>query len=338
MPQPDIQFALIAEQGILEEQALLLCESIRRFSGRYRNSQISIISPRAGRRPSVETISRVRDMNVEYVEFDINSLVPTHGPSYKVHAAALIERQSNAASIAFLDSDIVIISEPDLDLYDYDSAIRPVDVKGMCTSGDTDEYDPYWRNLTRICDVDYDDIPFITTTVDQSVVKASYNGGFVITRRSAGIFQATEDFFGRAVRSNLRPYAGRNHTIQTGHGIVSDIGAEYWGSSQACLSLAIWGRHRSARLLTPAHNFPMHVEDYVQRYGSEAELIAVHYHHRFENDQTENPLLTGRLNISNECRAWLESRLPIGAARKPHVSKTGFKFSDILPGFLHRRS
>jgi hypothetical protein len=75
--------------------------------------------------------------------------------------------------------------------------------------------------------------------------------------------------------------------------------------------LAIWGRRLSARLLTPEHNFPMHIDHYVDQCRSGEPLIAVHYHHRFQGDQSANPLLTGALNISDECRRWLASRLPL---------------------------
>ena len=35
----------------------------------------------------------------------------------------------------FMDSDTVLLSEPDLELLEAEVAARPVDVKGMCTSG-----------------------------------------------------------------------------------------------------------------------------------------------------------------------------------------------------------
>ena len=306
-----IEFALIAESGMLEAQATLLCESIRRFGGAYRNSPILVVSPRSSRRPSMQTVSALGELGAEYTELEIDSVVPEYGPSFRVHAAALVEKQSTADKIVFLDSDMIFAGEPDLSLGECSASARPVDVKGMCTLGPSDEFDGYWRDLCKVCGVDYDSIPLVITTVDKCMVKASYNGGFVVAKRIAGIFQQTESFFVRSVRADLRPHRNRNFQETTGHGVVKGIGAEFWGSSQACLSLAIWGRNLSVRILPPTHNFPLHAESYVARFGAGEPLVAIHYHHLFGGDQSHNPLLTGRLNVPSVCLDWLRHRLPI---------------------------
>jgi hypothetical protein len=145
----------------------------------------------------------------------------------------------------------------------------------------------------------------------ESLGKASYNGGFVVVRRTAGIFQQTESFFVQSVQAGLRPHRNRNFQEMTGHGVVTGIEAEFWGSSQACLSLAIWGRNLSVRILPPTHNFPLHNEGYVAEFGTQEPLVAIHYHHLFGGDQSHNPLLKGRLNVPSACLDWLARRLPI---------------------------
>src|SRR5258708_27618619 len=111
-----IEIAFIAEAGKLEAQATLLCESIRRFGGAHRNSRILVVSPRSSRRPSTQTVSALRELRAEYMELDINSVAPEYGPSFKVHAAALVEQRSSADEIVFLDSDMIFTGEPDLSL------------------------------------------------------------------------------------------------------------------------------------------------------------------------------------------------------------------------------
>jgi hypothetical protein len=306
-----IEFSLIAEAGTLEAQAVLLCESIRGFAGAHRNSPILVVSPRSSRRPSVQTISALGELDAEYMEIDIDSVAPEYGPSYRVHSAALVEQRSTADKIVFLDSDMIFTGEPDLSLGEFGAGARPVDVKGMCTSGPSDEFDGYWRDLCRVCGVDYASIPLIMTTIDKCIVKASYNGGFVVVRRTAGIFQQTESFFVQSVQAGLRPHRNRNFQETTGHGVVTGIEAEFWGSSQACLSLAIWGRNLSVRILPPTHNFPLHNEGYVAEFGTQEPLVAIHYHHLFGGDQSHNPLLKGRLNVPSACLDWPARRLPI---------------------------
>ena len=93
--------------------------------------------------------------------------------------------------------------------------------------------------------------------------------------------------------------------------MVSGVGAEYWGSAQACLSLAIWGAGLSARLLPPTHNFPIHIPAYLDEGPGLEPVVAIHYHHLFEGDQSGNPVFRGRVNLPPEPLAWLRSQLPL---------------------------
>lgn len=242
-----IVFGMIAEAGPLEAQATLLCESIRQFAGRYSSSRLVVVSPRSDRRPTQTTVRSLEALGVEILFLDIKSAVPEYGTSFRIHASAFLEANCGEERLVFLDSDIIFCGEPSLDLGDADAAARPVDLKGMCTTGAEDVHDAYWQRLCTTCSVDYEKIPYTTTTIDKVRVKANYNGGFVVVRPSASIFQRTEDFFIKSVRSNMRPFADRGLAILTGHGLVTGVGAEYWGSSQACLSLAIWGAASNAR-------------------------------------------------------------------------------------------
>lgn len=49
VPDQSVEFALVAESGVLERQAIILCESIRKFAGKYADSPITVISPRSDR-------------------------------------------------------------------------------------------------------------------------------------------------------------------------------------------------------------------------------------------------------------------------------------------------
>ena len=92
---------------------------------------------------------------------------------------------------------------------------------------------------------------------------------------------------------------------------MSGLGAEYWGSSQACLSLAIWGAGYAARVLPPTHNIPIHQPDYLEFGPTPEPAIAVHYHHLFGGDQADNPMFQGGVNAPAQLLSWLRSELPI---------------------------
>jgi hypothetical protein len=212
--------------------------------------------------------------------------------------------------LACLDSDVFFADEPDLELGSATVAARPVDVKGMCTTGPGDERDAYWRQLAEVCNTPYERLPHVLTTVDRVRVKASYNGGFVVARAEAKVFQRTEEFFVRSARARLRPW-GAGISVRAGHGMVEGEGAQYWGSAQACLSLAAWGEGGSVRELPPTHNFPAHLDVWVSEAGMCRPLVAVHYHHLFETP--EGAMVRHRLNLPKHVKDWLDLRLPLSA-------------------------
>jgi hypothetical protein len=309
----EIGFFMIAEQGILEAQALLLCKSIRRFAGAYQTSSITVVSPRPARRPSLNTIRAFERLGVDYLALDVDSCCPVYGTSFRVHTAALLERRLAQTCLVQLDSDTLFLGQPDFRLAGAAAGARPVDVKGMCTTGPGDPFDAYWRTLCDVCDVDYASLPVVHTTVDRQVVLASYNGGLVCAPRSNGVFQRTEDFFKRLVQADLRPHAGAGVQVKTGTGFVSVGASEYWGSSQAALSLAVVADGRGMHLLPESHNVPLHSFDVLG--PPSVQPVHVHYHWLCSaGELAANPMLDGRLPLPAEMVAWLSEELPLKVA------------------------
>ena len=301
-----VEFVALVEAGELERQTLWLCASIRRFGGRHKDAPITVLSPRASRRPTTQTRVELERLGVEFVGLDLVSPCPDYGPSFRVLACAEYEALAHAEALVALDSDALFLAEPQLDLDGCDAAARPVDLKGMCTTGDDDEHDAYWRALCRVNRVDYSALPFVLTTVDKCLVRASYNGGFVIARRDAGIFRRTADLWLRGVESGLRPWARSGLRVLSGVGAVSETGSEHWGSSQACLSLAIWGHGLSVKTLPESHNFPLtFYEQLAPGRDPATDIVHVHYHHLFAPAQEPNPLLRGRAGFPSAAVEWI---------------------------------
>ena len=63
-----ISLVLCIEANRLEPQGLMLCESIRRFGGRYANAPIVAVSPRPDLALGPEARARLRDLDVTYTE------------------------------------------------------------------------------------------------------------------------------------------------------------------------------------------------------------------------------------------------------------------------------
>jgi hypothetical protein len=305
----DVEFVLVAEAGVLEAQALLLCESIRRFGGRFSSSPITVISPRPARRPASSSVRAYGRLHADYLPIDVDSCCPQYGTSYRVHAAAHAERRIGPAVIVQLDSDTLFLGEPEFALGCYAAAARPVDVKGMCTAGPDDPCDGFWRELCRLAEVAYEEIPQIETSIDRIVIRASYNGGLLVARRECGLFQATENLLKKLVAARLSPWGDNPPTLRTGTGLLGGEGTAYWGTSQAAFSIAAVSGGHAIRILPDPYNIPLHLADRWPL-GYPAGVIHVHYHDLFsEQSIHSNPLLNGRLRIADDALAWLKSHV-----------------------------
>lgn len=256
--QPDVGFVACIERGVIEAQALLLFESIRRYTGSFRDCALYALSPRAGYAISHNSRKKLDDLQVHYIDTILNSDCPAYGSANRVAAAAHIEETRQHKILVILDSDTLFLREPQALLLppDTDVALHPVDVKGMCTTGSQDSFDAYWQALCRCCGVDYEDIPWSETFVDRQRIKASYNGGLVVVRGNLGIMRKWATFFFQSVRQGLRPH--RNPVpFRAGAGWVGPEAGKLWGSNQAALSLAVWNTSRRVQLLPPTYNYPL---------------------------------------------------------------------------------
>jgi hypothetical protein len=233
-----------------------------------------------------------------------------------VAAAAHIEEAFPHEILVILDSDTLFLREPtEIDLApDIDVAVRPVDIKGMSTSGLSDSFDDYWQDLCRGCVVDYDDIPWRESFVDRQRIKANYNGGLVIARGGLGVLRRWADFFFGSIRKGLRPSTNAG-SFRTGSGWIEPAAANLWGSNQAALSLAIWSLTRRVRELPPTYNYPLPQHDRIDAALARTvfpRVVHVHYHWLFAADALPgNPLLQQEGPLSASQKDWLRSMTPI---------------------------
>jgi hypothetical protein len=309
--KPNVGFVACIEGGVLEAQALLLFESIRQYAGRFRDCPIYALSPRSGHSISQSVRHRLDELSVTYIDAILNTECREYGSANRVAAAAYIEEVYPHEILVILDSDTLFLREPDKILLppDVDVAVRPVDIKGMCTDGPADPFDIYWRDLCRCCGVDYELIPWTESFVDHHRIKASYNGGLVIVRGKLGILKQWADFFFASVRLRLTPYV-EDWRLRSGVGWIDSTVSRLWGSNQAALSLAIWNNTRRVQELPPTYNYPLHSHDHIDAATANAvfpHLVHVHYHWLFEEKSARNPLFDSMGPLSQRQHDWLRS-------------------------------
>jgi hypothetical protein len=153
------------------------------------------------------------------------------------------------------------------------------------------------------------------TTISGERVRASYNGGLIVARRSAGILGRWAEIFFGSVRAGLRPYRDTGIDIVASMGAVGRESSEFWGSNQAALALAMWSGGHRVRHFADRYNVPLHLialgGDIDSRWMA-APPAHVHYHAMFAARQHEVALdLLQRLGAGDDRLAWLRTRLPL---------------------------
>jgi len=306
-------FVLCIENNAIREQALLLCRSIRRFAGRHADAQILAYAPRPGLGIDAATRRALADLGVEYVDAPLNTSCREYPPANRVFAGAHAEAHSDADFVIVCDSDTVWLDEPELP-HDADVAVRVVDSKGSATRGPGDRFEDYWADLANRAGMPLDRLPDVTTTIGNERIRASYNAGFTIVRRRLGILARCASLFAMTIDAGMRPYRDSGIEIVASTGRVGRAGSEYWGSSQAALTLAIWSLTERVAHYPDSYNVPLHL------IASEGEIdprwlarwpVHLHYHWMFDARHHENAMeLLARLRVPADRRAWLAERTP----------------------------
>jgi hypothetical protein len=308
-----VTFVLCIENNAIRSQALLLCESIRQFAGRYRRAAIVAVAARPGLGVDRQTRRQLEAMDVEYFEQPLNHICPEYGSANRVFAAALAEARASSEWIVVLDSDTVFLDEPEMPA-DADVAVRPVDVKGSASEGPGDAFEDYWLQLADLQGVRLDCLPFIRTTADRHLIRASYNGGLVAVRQQTGILRTWADLFSRSVHAGLKPWRGSNVNVHASTGYVGLEASEYWGSNQAAAALAIWSTTTRVVLYPETYNVPLHIlinRPELTRAAS-SPPVHVHYHWLFTAPYHKTALATLRkLGAGRDRLEWLNARLPL---------------------------
>lgn len=317
MPDPldesEIAFLICVEANRLEPQARLLCESIRTFGGRYRKAPILAVSPRPHLALGPESRARLEMLGVSYMAEPLNETGSPYGTINRIVAGAWAERVSPRPYLVVLDTDTIFVGEPSFERAD--AGVRPVDMKGSASSGEGDPLDAYWTRICGFGGIDPSRLPWLDTTIDRVRIRASYNGGFTVVRRDLGILRRTHEIFFASRDENLRPWAGSGLDVRASTGLVGTEASEWWGSSQAALSVAIWSATSDVHAYDERYNIPLHLlaepqRSWPMRPGFEP--ILLHYHYLGEpRHQDELRQAMKRIGCSPEIARWIEARMAL---------------------------
>lgn len=294
-----IIFVHAVECGDLEKKSILLCESIRQFTGSYSQSDIYAITPRKGKVVSKETQEKYSELNVKYIYADLNRKWFDYPYINTSYAANYVEKLhiSNDTTIVLCDTDTIFINEPselDLDSSTYEIAVTPLDTIATEVSvGDEKNLNEYWEKIFDMVGVDRSNLWKVKTVYEGIEVLAYFNNGIIASKPSSGLF---EEMINVMERATLDSY------------IMSLAGGtmERFFLDQAFLGAILQKRgSTNVKLLNSNYNHPLNVNREFPIRNIQ-EIIHLHYHNLFYFKKSLKSF-----TLNKQLFDFLKERLPI---------------------------
>jgi hypothetical protein len=293
-----LAFVACVERGPLEEQAVLLARSIRRYAGRFRDAPIYTYQPRHGTAIGEETLAALCGLGVSHSTEPLNERFAACPFVNKVYATARAEETLNEDVLVFVDSDTIFMAEPsELDLpADVVAAALPVCNRRLGSTGPGDLNEPYWQSLYSTCNVATD--ARITTAIDGERIRPYFNSGLVAVRRRSGLFARWRaDFEALLAAGRVAESTGIN------------------GMDEFSLAVTLGRAIDRVRVLDLRYNYPLqwHERRLLRSPWREAQLDdLVHAHYRFYFTLPDYlQIVDPPLDPGSEVVRWLRGHLPL---------------------------
>lgn len=310
-----LAFIACAEGGSLEYQTRLLCHSIRRYGGVYRDAPIYTFQPRRGRAVGTETLAIFDALGVVHNPETLNTEFAGYAYGNKLFVSARAEELLPEEVLVFLDSDTIITGEPaDLDLPEtIQAAAAPVSNGRLGSTGPGHPNEEYWRKMYKICGVKHEG--FVTTVIDRQRIRPYFNSGLVAVRRRTGLFQRWRENFLRL--------------MSAGH-IAELTGIA--GMDEFSLAATLGEVSDRMRILDARYNYPLELNlrptlPSPFHQAQLEDLIHVHYRFWFHRPGFLQ-LLQPPLDPASEVLQWLGHYLPL----KPVIDDAWIAERRLTPG------
>lgn len=211
-----VTFVLCIEAGKMEDMALRLVTSLRKWGGAFAQNHVLAVNPRRGPAIRANTREQLHTLGVSLIQSPTANPVPWF-PIYNKGAAIRIAEQEAPTQIAcFLDTDVLVLGEPAHFALPAECDFRgcPLDCSGA-TRGPSDPNDHYWHTVGKTIGADLDNMAWVRDHRDQRLMRMYFNSGVFAFRRGLGFGDAYADDFLKVLMCGYRsPTAGIYHTSQ----------------------------------------------------------------------------------------------------------------------------
>lgn len=207
--QASISFVCCIEKGRLESQTVLMLKTLRKYGGNLANAPVFVVKGRVGSSIAPATLRLLRDLNATYVEAIAHNDAPWFNYSNKLAAVSFAQNNATTDLIAWLDSDVLVASEPTGLLLDSntDFAARAEYLPPAVHEG-TATYIPYWKAVCNLLGADFNDIPWIHLDVPAVRLRVFFNSGIFVWRRNTSFAKSYKSAFKTLLKSKLAPVSG----------------------------------------------------------------------------------------------------------------------------------
>lgn len=204
------------EAGALEEQVMLLLESLRQFGGRYANLPFVAVRARTGPALAGATRRHLERFGAELVEKPLNRTYAWWPHANKPAAMRYVERHAQTPCVTWMDSDMAVLREPRgfAPAEGADFVARAGEAYDVASNG-ADDRAAFWEQLCRKFGLDFASFPTITSFPDAKPIRAYWQTGLFTYRRPVRFAERYLEIMGAvldgAIASRL---AGTYHTDQ----------------------------------------------------------------------------------------------------------------------------
>jgi hypothetical protein len=200
--QPSMTAVVCIESGVLEPLTIRMVDSLRRFGGRFADMEVVAVTPRATPPLAKATERRLSELGVRQIRIYPRNPYSWHHYMNKAEAITYVEEQVSSEAIAWIDSDILFMREPNgLALPEgVDFLASAPDAGVIGSKGVTDSNDPFWQRSAALLGRSADDLPWLTTG-DGHRVRFYWNAGLYVYRRVTG--------FGREFLTDFKLFLDR---------------------------------------------------------------------------------------------------------------------------------
>ncbi|MET0381967.1 MAG: hypothetical protein ABW032_00940 [Burkholderiaceae bacterium] len=212
--RPDsITFVCCIEHGRLEDETLLMLETLRMNGGALAEARVIAVVGRRGAPLAGATIRALERLDVELVHDRAANPAPWFNYANKVAAVQIAQARATTPLVAWLDSDVLIAAEPR-------GLLLPegIDFGGRCeflppaVHAGSRLHVPYWERLCALAGAKLDDLPLVRIDHLGVDIRLNFNSGVFVWRRGSTFAQAYKALFVALLESRLAQHDGNFFT------------------------------------------------------------------------------------------------------------------------------